>query len=204
MGEAKQKLQKLRDGLLWQAEGWCFPATVWESELVEEILNLPSFKIPRLSNKELRSMGMPPGECHSNTRWYERNDPTKETKSVTGWWLQGVEFILHSVLGRNGQFMCITPTARNETEIQFFPDTKIEWIEADNHIAAFRNGREIGLGVRPFPAFTIAQNEAIRARLLSGMSPHQASEFSAEEINNLLLENLTEAERILVGWPVSP
>lgn len=202
MGEAKHKLKKLRDGLLWQAESWCFAPSAWERELVEEILCLHVHNVPRLPIKDIEWMGMPPGECHSNTRWYERNDPTKQSKSVTGWWLSGTDFILHSVLGCESQYMCITPTARGETEIQFFPDPQIQWVEIDNRIAAFRNSQEIGIGVRRFPAFTIAQNEVMRTRLLSGMNPHHASEFSPNEMNALLLENLTPDERELVGWPV--
>jgi hypothetical protein len=57
MGEAKQKLKKLRDALLWEAEGWCFAPSKWESDLVEEILCLPVDTVPRLPIKEIEWMG---------------------------------------------------------------------------------------------------------------------------------------------------
>jgi hypothetical protein len=203
VGEAKQKMRELRDRMLWQAEGWCFAPSAWERELVGEIVQLPAHTLPRMPTKDIEWMGMPASECHANTRWYERNDPTKRSKSVTGWWLQGMEFILHSVLGCNGQYMCITPTPRNESEIRFFPDSKIEWFEAGEFFTAFRNGREVGIGVRRFPAFTVAQNSMMRERLLSGMNPHRASEFSLDEMNALLRENLTPEEFALVGYPTT-
>jgi hypothetical protein len=203
MGEAKHKLKKLRDGMLLHAEGWCFAPSAWESELVKEILRLPVYSVLRMPIEDLKWMRMQPNECHSNTLFYEQKDPTKQSKSITGWWLQGTEFILHSVVGCEGQFRCITPSASGETEIQFYPDSKIQWIEADNRTAAFRNGEEIGNGVRRFPAFTIAQNTIILNRLLSGMNPHHASEFSRDEMNALLLEYLTPDELPLVRWPVS-
>jgi hypothetical protein len=156
-----------------------------------------------MPRKDIDSMGMPSQQCHENTRWYERNDPTRRAKSVAGWWLQGTEFILHSVLGHEGQFCCITPTDRNEDEIQFFPDPKIEWIPKSGHFAARRNGQEVGVGVRRFPKFTIAQNALMRSRLLSGMSPHRASEFTSDELNALLIENLSDHERELIGWPIN-
>jgi hypothetical protein len=201
MGDAKKNLAAFREGLLSQALRWCFAPSAWENDLVAQIVAMPSHRVPRMSASDLAWMGMPANECHANTRWYEKNDPTQESKSITGWWLQGMEFILHSVLSRQGQYVCITPTARDDSEIQFFPDPKIEWIVRDNCFCAMRNGHEIGLGVRRFPSFTIAQNEILIARLNSGMNPHRASEFNPEEIHQLLLQNLTKEEMALVGWP---
>ncbi len=193
-------MQKLRDGLLWQAESWCFPPSDWEVSVVNEILEIPVVYVPRLPRDEIDWMGMPPQHCHQNALWYEQNDPTNRTKSVTGWWLQGMEFILHSVIGCDGQYRCITPTARNDEEIQFFPDPKVEWVPKNGHLVAKRNGREIGVGVRRFPKFTIAQNTLMRSRLLSGMNPKSASEFTLDEMKILLDENLSAEERNMIDY----
>lgn len=178
MGESKRRREELRQRLLTQADGWTFAPTRWEATLVEELLDQPAFLVPRMPAEDIAWMRMPANECHANTRWYKKNDPTGQSKSVTGWWLQGLDFVLHSVLGNGGQYMCITPTADGETTLSFVPDPKIEWVETGEVYTARRNGQLIGMGVRRFPAFTIAQHKTVRARLLAGMDPYRAIEFS--------------------------
>ena len=198
MGEARRKMQKLRESLLWQAESWCFSPSDWETSLVDEILDIPIVHVPRMLRNQIDWMGMPSQRCHENAFWYEKNDPTNQTKAVTGWWFQGMEFILHSVVGCDRQYRCITPTDGNDDVIHFRPDPKIEWVSKDGHLAALRNGQEIGIGVRPFPKFTIAQNTLMLRRLLSGTKPRNASEFTSDEMKNLLDENLSYEERNLI------
>lgn len=189
----------LREELLFESEGWTFPATEWEAQIVDELHDMQGYDIPRLPEEELRELELLPNECHANAIWCERNDVRGGTKAVAGWWLSGMEFIFHSVVAYDGHYCCVTPSRRGESELLFYPDPLIEWVDLDGGRSAIRNGKTIGLGVRRFPAFTIAQRELVRMRLRIGMSPDQASTFSRNELERLLDRHLTAAERALVG-----
>lgn len=191
MGEAKRRREQLRATMLEQSEFWAGPDSEWETALVEELLDMKVERVPRMAAEDIAWMRMPANACHANTRFYEANDPTGQGKSVTGWWLQGLDFVLHSVLGNNGQYCCITPSAGGETEIFFVPDPNISWIETGDVYSPVRNGQIIGLGVRRFPAFTRAMNDAVSTRLLAGMDPYRAMEFSQEEMALLQAKHLT-------------
>lgn len=200
MEDAKRRADELRAYLLWQAEGWTFPPSEWEAQIIGELQRLQGYRIPRLPDTDMAEFELQPNECHANARRCEQNDVRGETKAVTGWWLQGMEFVLHSVVSHDGELCCVTPSSLGESEINFYPDPLIEWREQDGELAAMRNGRIVGLGVRRFPAFTIAQHELVRMRLKIGMAPDQAMMFSRNEIERLLERHLSPEERA----PVSP
>lgn len=194
MGEAKLRREQMRAIMLAQADNWSRPASAWEADLVAELLDMPVVHVPRLSAEDIAWMGMPPNECHANTRWYEANDPTGQAKAVSGWWVQGLDFVLHSVLGNKGQYRCITPSRGGETELFFIPDPKIAWVERGERLAPLRNGQEVGLGVRRFPAFTTALNDIVRQRLVSGINPYQAMQFTPDEMDRLKRDYLSSAD----------
>lgn len=194
MGEGKRRLEAERRRLLEQAESWMAPPSAWEAALVEELLDADLELVPRMSPEDMAWMRMPANRCHENCWWYEAHDQTGGSKAVTGWWLQGLDFVLHSVIVSDGRYCCITPSRAQEPEIYFIPDPKIEWIKETDRIAVIRNGREIDLGVRRFPAFTIAWNRRLRERLLSGMHPYKAILFSRDEILELRQQNMTAEE----------
>lgn len=189
----------LREELLFEADGWTFPPSEWEAQIVRELHDMQGYAIPRLPDAELQELELQPNACHANALWCERNDVRGGTKAVTGWWLQGMEFILHSVVHYGGDYCCVTPSRRGDSELLFYPDPLIEWVDGDGTRVAMRNGQAIGLGVRRFPAFTIAQRELVRMRLRIGMTPDQASTFSRREIERLLARHLAPEERALVG-----
>lgn len=128
---------------------------------------------------------MPANKCHANARWYVQNDPSSKARVVTGWWVQWPVFILHSVIETDGQFICITPSSYNEVEVPFIPDPKIGWVENAKVYSAVRPGQIIGRVVRVFPVFTMAQNAIVRERLLSGIDPLKAGDFTDEEMAEL-------------------
>lgn len=193
------RARELQDYLLWQADGWSFPPSEWEARIIEDLHAMQGYRIPRLPDAELIELGLQPNKCHENARWCEQNDVRGGTKAVAGWWLQGMEFVLHSVVSYGGELCCVTPSRLGESEINFYPDPHIEWIERDGELAAMRNGEIVGLGVRRFPAFTIAQHELVRMRLAIGMEPDQAMTFSRNELERLLERHLSPEERALVG-----
>jgi hypothetical protein len=134
---------------------------------------------------------MPANRCHANARWYSRNDPSGKARVVTGWWVQWPAFVLHSVVETDGQLMCVTPSLYNEVEFPFIPDPKITWMEDGEVYSAVRLGQIVGPGVRVHPAFTMAQNEIVRERLLSGMDPLKVGDFTEEEMEELKQQHIS-------------
>lgn len=162
-------------------------------------MTLPAYRARRMPAKDLAWMGMPANHCHANVRWYVANDYTKQSKAAVGWWPQGSDLVLHSVLTNGAEYMCITPSSLGEAEILFIPDPQIAWVEHQGQLAAKRNGQVIGLGIRRFPALTIAMHEIMRKRLESGTDPDRASEFSEKERDELMRVHLSPEEYAAVS-----
>lgn len=185
MGEAKVRREALRLKLLERSEEWEFPPSAWEAEVCAELKEDDVVVVPRVASPDLAWMRMPTNQCHANVRWYAENDPEKLSRAVAGWWVQWPNFVLHSVVERAGKMFCVTPTPFEVAEFPFIPDPKISWIEDEKVYSAFRSGREIGPGVRVFPAFTMAQSAIIRERLLAGCDPRKAGDFTEQEMEEL-------------------
>jgi len=120
------------------------------------------------------------------------NDPLKTARAVTGWWVQWPDFVLHSVIEQSGRLICITPTQFDESDFPFIPDPQISWLETGDVYSAVRGGRVIGPGVRAFPKFTMARNAIVRERLVAGVDPFKAIEFSDEMMEALKREHCAE------------
>ena len=120
------------------------------------------------------------------------NDPLKTARAVTGWWVQWPDFVLHSVIEQSGRLICITPTQFDESDLPFIPDPQISWLETGDVYSAVRGGRVIGPGVRAFPKFTMARNAIVRERLVAGVDPFKAIEFSDEMMEALKREHCAE------------
>lgn len=175
VGEAKRKLAEARASFLAELEKWSFPPTEWEAHTVAEISQLPVVKVTRYPDEHLAYMRMPPRECHANARFMQDNDPDKQLRQVTGWWPQDGQYVLHSVVDQHGEYVCVTPAPMYVSRsFDFIPDEKIEWRDEGDYRTAYRDGIEIGPGVRADPAKTLAELEGMRQRLLSGMNPYQA------------------------------
>lgn len=175
MGEAKKKREALKDMALLTIEKWGFPATSWEAATVAEIESLPRVKASRVSTQQLAQMRMPPKQCHKNASFLEENDPEGKNKHITGWWPQDGNYVLHSVILREGEYYCVTPLIIEDYPIfDFIPDPKIEWRDEGDVRSAFRDGVKIGEGVRSDPARTIAQGEFLKDSLARGMNPMEA------------------------------
>jgi len=188
MGQAKQKKEALRKSMLARGALWDFPATAWEAETVKILMEKPVQRVQRAPKDQLRAMNLQTNDCHGICRWYEKNDPTRESKQVAGWWVEGSTFVLHSVIHTQGRLVCITPSALNETFIEFIPDPEISWKETGEVYTAVRDGHEITVGLRIFPDAVMQQNSVIRLRLEAGMDPYKAIQFSDAEIEKLKSE----------------
>ncbi|WP_234052600.1 MULTISPECIES: hypothetical protein [unclassified Xanthobacter] len=175
MGEAKRKLEQVRHTFLADLGEWMFPPSDWETRTVAEIQALPVVIVTRRPDRDLEYMRMPAKQCHENAHFLQVHDPEGLMRHVTGWWVQDGNYVLHSVVEKDGHFFCVTPApAYVEKTFDFIPDDKIEWRVDGEHMAPFRDGVEVGRGVRTDAAATIAELEVLRQRLLSGMNPYKA------------------------------
>lgn len=175
MGEANRKKNRVRTEFLTRLEEWSFPITDWELQTVEELKELPVIKVPRVDSNQLAEMRMKPHQCHANVRFLAEHDPKCKTEMITGWWLQGENYVLHSIVNQWGDLACVTPVLINsESPFDFIPDSKIEWCEQGEKYTAYRDGVRIGKGIRSSPTQALADLMVIKQRLLSGMNPYEA------------------------------
>lgn len=192
MGQAKARREALRQIMLEQGKEWDFPPSPWEARICSEFREQDILIVPRASADQLAAARMPANECHGNARWYAQNDPSGKARSVTGWWVQWPDFVLHSVIETDGQLICITPTQLGEIDIPFIPDPKLTWVEDGGVYSAVRDGEIVGPGVRVYPTFTMAKNAIVRERLLAGGDPIKAMDFSDEKIEQLKQQYIGE------------
>lgn len=175
MGEAKRNMEKLRASFLAELDNWSFPPTDWEARTVVEIQKLPVVMVRRYPDDALKYMRMPPRECHKNARFMQDNDPDGRLRQVSGWWFQNGNYVLHSVVDQYGDLVCVTPAPlHRENPFPFIPDAKIEWRDEGDYRVPYRDGVEIGPGVRADPEMTLTELAKVRARLESGMNPYKA------------------------------
>lgn len=185
MGEAKLKLEAIRKRHIELSKHWDFPPTAEEAVVCAGLRELSIVTVRRASPEELAFMRMPANSCHQNAWWYERNDPTGRSRAVTGWWVQWPDFVLHSVLQIDGNYICITPQYFDDGDFPFMPDPAIAWEKREDKYIAKKEEYEIGIGVRLFPEFTMARLEIVRKRLMAGVNPFKAIVFSDKEMDEL-------------------
>lgn len=165
---------------------WDFPPSQWEENLCLELKTLDVWIVPRAAPELLAERGMLQFECHANVKKYVEQDPSRKSRIVTGWWVQWPTFLLHSVVGLGSRLTCITPSPFGETEIYFIPESKIKWVKGRNEYSFIRNGRNVEVGVRAHPRFTMAQNAIVRERILAGVDPLVAGNFTQDELDDLI------------------
>jgi hypothetical protein len=177
MGEAKRKMEELRRTVLTFMERWDFPPSEAEARAVEEIKKLPVVIARRQPAHVLAYMRMPPNQCHTNARFMEENDPEGKNKKVSGYILQSNNYVLHSVVEKDGNFICVTPMQiGGPDEFPFIPDPDIEWrLEGDTWEAS-RKGLPIEVGFRRDPVESQRILEIVRARIEAGVHPLKAGE----------------------------
>lgn len=168
-------VELLRQSCLAELDRWMFEASDWEARTVTAIADLPAFRVPRARPDESAALGMLARRCHANVRRLVDGDPSGAARQVTGWWRLGGKYVLHSVLETENGMRCVTPAPLHDDDaLDFIPDPRIEWREADGIPVAYRDGHPIGPGVRSDPAEEMAALDRIRRRLRSGMDPYDA------------------------------
>lgn len=109
MGAAKQKRDVLRQLVLKFIDRWDFPLSEAEALAVKEIKTLREIRVRRYPADALAYMRMKPNECHANALFMMDEDPEGKCKQISGYWPQSGNYVLHSVVEREGEVFCVTP-----------------------------------------------------------------------------------------------
>lgn len=179
MGEAKRKSDALRAAMLIECSQWSKPPSDIERAALDELIAMPSVRAVRATAQNLQMMGMSAKDCHENCHWYAKNDPSGEWQHVFGWWMQPSALVLHSVIRRGDEYVCITPQADPAVGAQFtfIPDEAITPEKNGDHFLLLRKGQNHHPGLRFDPAATIEYMSKVKGRLKSGMKPFVAWEI---------------------------
>jgi hypothetical protein len=175
MGEARVKLDRLRNAFIEGAERWMFDKSRWEEDAVAEILSFPVEVAHRQDPALLRKLGLPERDCHTNAERYAGARANPLVRPVLGWWRQPNVLLLHSVIEMDGRLVCVTPSDVDPSPtFAFVRDSKLAWDEGRSDRFCRRDGRRIGPGLRIDPDQVMADTALILARLRSGMNPYEA------------------------------
>ena len=177
MGEAKRKREALIGLLKGQMQRWDFPSSKAEVDAVAEIEQLPTILVQRYPPEILARMGMPPNQCHANARFMQDNDPEGKCRQISGYWPQSGNYVLHSVVERDGEIFCVTPLSIGGPDhFAFIPDPDIEWREEGNYRIAYRKGVPVEPGFRSDPEENKRISAIVLARIEAGVHPLKAGE----------------------------
>ncbi len=177
MGEAKRKHEELKRTVLKFMDSWDFPPSEAEARAVAEIKELPTVRVRRYPEAQLAWMRMKQNQCHVNARFMVENDPERKTKQVTGYLVHSGNYVLHSVVERDGTIFCVTPMGVSmPEEFAFLPDPEIVWREEGDARVAYRKGAPVGIGFRTDPAENKRITAIMRARIEAGLHPLKAGE----------------------------
>jgi hypothetical protein len=179
VGEAKQRRETFRAAAISDMKRWMKPPFADEPRLLQEIEALPFRLIERAPVHIMEYCLMKPQECHKNAFGYCDNDPSAESKTVSGWWRRTDRYtepvyVFHSVVQNPTGLFCMTPYF-DETFLVFAPDPNITWTIDDKKLRRHqRDGKPVPYLVRTDPAQVIAEATLVHDRLVSGMNPWEA------------------------------
>lgn len=177
MGEAKQRREALKTLAIKQFERWDFPPTDAEAQAVLEIQNLPEITVKRYPADQLKWMRMQVNQCHANARFMVDNDPEGRCRQISGYWPQAGNYVLHSVVERDGILFCVTPMPVSAPEIfPFIPDPDIEWHDEGDFRVPYRKGHIVDPGLRTDPEESKRIAGIVIGRISAGWDPIKAGE----------------------------
>lgn len=166
-------MSELEEFVLMNIEAMAYCPTAWEAQVLQEILTLPQVTVSRPPEHQLLNAGMTPHNCHENCSEQEANDPERQHRHVTGWYLYESDLILHSVVEARGQWYCLTPQlVPAKPRFQFIPDSSIEWIgdTASGINEAYRHGVKLPFALRRFPEDHIRMRDRFYILVSKGLS----------------------------------
>lgn len=173
MGEAKKRRLREREDALRVLDQWAVAPSTGEKAALAAIQSLPVVRVERVPPAQIAYMRTRERLCHDNCVWYEKNDPSGNSKAVTGWLVDQTtgNYVLHAVIrSSSGEYRCITPTPHvSLQQFDFIPDPAIVTTrDEDGYYRHVREGYVLGVGIRPDPAKTIARIRTARARIMAG------------------------------------
>lgn len=174
MGEARKRRDHLKTRLIEEADRLAMAPSAEESALVAELDGLDLIRVYRQPRARLEKARMRPRMSHDNARWFEKNDPEKKAKAITGWRLTpGGLYILHSVVETGGVLTCVTPSGieGDADWFDFIPDPDIEVSLAGERYRFVRKGVELGYGARQDPQKVIEAMAGFKRELEAGATP---------------------------------
>jgi len=175
MGEAKVRMDRLRDTFTHSAERWMFARSLWEDRTVAEILSYPVEQAQRADPAMLRKLNLTARDCHDNAERYAAGRKDITVRAVLGWWRQANVLVLHSVVDIGGRLVCVTPSDVDPSpSFSFVRDKRLVWDADARGRFCRRAGQRIGPGLRIDPDQVIADTALILSRLRSGMNPYEA------------------------------
>lgn len=154
-------------------EEMAFEPSEWEAKTLLEVLALPRVTVTRPPENQLLAIGMRPNDCHANCAAQAANDPEGRSRHVWGWYINGSDLILHSVVDIGGDWYCLTPqTTSLPSRFQFIPDGQIEWQPSSDgmDLDAFRGGMPLPLTLRKYPQVHIQMRDEFMSLITAGMS----------------------------------
>lgn len=184
MGEAKRKTELVRREILSEIDKWMEPASNVEATLVAAISALPKKRIERQPKHVLEYARMEARQCHVNCFSYVRLDPEQRTRIIHGWMITRGNYLLHSIVERDGHQTCITPVHLDDGgSFDFVVDPDIVCkITPENKYVFTRKGQVLDMvGLRSDPETMIAINAYLKERLLAGVSYDQANREIAKK-----------------------
>jgi hypothetical protein len=165
--------EELSEMALRNADNMAFPPTELEATTFAEVMALPRVVVTRPPREKLLAAGMVPYDCHVNCSEQARQDPV--SLHVTGWLVYGDDLILHSVINRAGQWICLTPQLVPAPQnFAFIPDPYLEWLDNGQQNIPFRHGLATVEVLRKDPERHILMRDEFHALISSGMSVLQA------------------------------
>jgi hypothetical protein len=190
MGEARRRKEQLRSIMMEELTTMAAAPSEQELQLAAELLLLPAAWAQRESPERLAWANMQPRQCHPNVAAYVRLDPNQRSIHRVGWWKQGAQFVLHSVVEIDGAFVCLTPQQPGVPDrFPFVLDPKITLSDDGGGIIGFRrDGQPFPKVVRANPAPVIQVAKLGLDRLASGMDPHSVWAELDREMSRLMDE----------------
>jgi hypothetical protein len=164
-------------------ESMAFPPSEKEAAIYAEVSALPRVVVYRPPAEDLLAAGFVHYDCHRNCGDQAANDPSGESRHVSGWLPHGEDLILHSVAVISDQWICLTPQlVPAPNRFEFIPDTHLDWrdINGGTTRIAFRHGDEVPEALRRDPGRHIRMRDEFQALVARGHSVIDARDLIAK------------------------
>lgn len=118
-----QQADDFRAQMLIEIAKWMVPPTKREAMLVAELSAQPRIRVEAIHPDLRKHLGMRLHDCHRNCRDFVRDERSDTFRHVAGWRIENGLYILHSIVSRPGETICITPMLQDGGDaFDFIPE----------------------------------------------------------------------------------